>query len=418
VIAQGVRFYAFGMQDPSFAASTLESLAQQSDGVYAQTSPSSVVSAYSQLGAQLGHQYLVSYRSPLRYGGPVSVALTVPGYPSVGAAYQNSSLPLASASKNQPWIRSTSAVFALCGVIALLIGLAAFMLLRRGNDVSARVGEFVSPSAKREKPRTLAELALGDKNARALSKDPRYRALSIELEVAGLSIGTAQALVFVAAATVLAAWAAYAASGKVVLAALGLAVPLLAYMLLRYLADRQRRLFESQLPDNLSIVASAMRAGQTILAALGAVVESAPEPSKSELGRAVSDAQLGVPINEALGGLGERIKSVEFEHVALIANLQTETGGNTAEVVEVVADTIRERLELRAMVRALTSQGRLAGLILSGLPAGLLAIVSVINPGYVHPLMHTTLGEIFLAFAVVMTVAGSFVIRKIVNIEL
>jgi tight adherence protein B len=327
-------------------------------------------------------------------------------------------LPLASASKSQPWLQSTSAVFALCGVIALLIGLAAFMLLRRQNDLSARVGEFVSPSGKREKPRTLAELALGDKNSRGLSKDPRYRALSIELDVAGLSIGTPQALVMVAAVTLLACWAFYAESGTLLLAPLGLATPILAYLALRYAADRQRRLFEQQLPDNLSIVASAMRAGQTFLGALGAVVESAPEPSKTELGRAVSDAQLGVPINEALGGLGERIKSVEFEHVALIANLQTETGGNTAEVVEVVADTIRERLELRAMVRALTAQGRLAGLILSGLPAGLLAIVSVINPGYVHPLMHTTLGEIFLAFAVVMTVAGSFVIRKIVNIEL
>ena len=104
--------------------------------------------------------------------------------------------------------------------------------------------------------------------------------------------------------------------------------------------------------------------------------------------------------------------------MALIATLQRETGGNTAEVVELVADTIRERLELRQMVRSLTAQGRLAGLILSALPLGLLLMVSLINPQYIHPLFHTTIGVILLVFAGLMSVLGSLVIRKIVQIDL
>jgi tight adherence protein B len=189
-------------------------------------------------------------------------------------------------------------------------------------------------------------------------------------------------------------------------------------MLVRHLADKQRRLFEQQLPDNLSVVAAAMRAGQPFIGALQSVVDSAGEPSKRELRRAVTDAQLGVPLDETLGTLGERMKSLDFQHVALIATLQRETGGNTAEVVELVSDTIRERLELRQMVRALTSQGRLAGMILSCLPVGLLLLVSVINPTYVHPMFHTTIGIILIVMAGVMSLAGSFVIKKIVQIDL
>ncbi len=319
--------------------------------------------------------------------------------------------------QSQSFVYSATGALVISVVVGLLIGVAVFALLRRRNEVSARVVEFVRPHGT-ERPRTLAELALGDSDSRGLPSSPRWRTLSLEMDVAAINLGLRQLIALVAVAIALAAWLASMFTGSPLGALAGLAVPFAGYVLIRYLADRQRRLFEEQLPDNLSVVASAMRAGQPFVGALQSVVDSAPEPSKREMRRAVTDAQLGVPLDEALGTLGERLKSLDFQHVALIATLQRETGGNTAEVVELVGDTIRERLELRQMVRSLTAQGRLAGLILSVLPVGLLLMVSLINPSYIHPLFHTTIGEMLLGFAAVMTVGGSLVIKKIVQIDL
>jgi tight adherence protein B len=161
-----------------------------------------------------------------------------------------------------------------------------------------------------------------------------------------------------------------------------------------------------------------MRAGQTFIGAMGAVIEDAPEPSKRELRRAITDEALGASLPEALGQVTERMKSEDFQHVAIVAALQRETGGNTAEVIDLVADTIRERIEIRRMVRSLTAQGRLAGVVLSLLPVGLLVIISLLNPAYTHPLFHTTIGLVALGIGVTCTAAGSFLINKIVNIKI
>jgi tight adherence protein B len=188
-------------------------------------------------------------------------------------------------------------------------------------------------------------------------------------------------------------------------------------MAVTFLATRQRRAFEEQLPDNLQVIASALRAGHTFIGSLGVMVEDAPEPSRRELRRALADEQLGVPLVDALQRVSERMKSVDFQQVTLVATLQRETGGNTAEVIDLVTETIRDRLNLRRLIRSLTAQGRFAGRILAGLPVVLLIGISIINPGYVRPMFHQALGIIALVIAIVMVISGYFVIRRIVDIE-
>jgi tight adherence protein B len=199
--------------------------------------------------------------------------------------------------------------------------------------------------------------------------------------------------------------------------ALGLFAPVGAVLGIKFLAGRQRRMFSDQLPDNLQVVASSLRAGQTFIGSLKAVLEDAPQPSKRELARAVMDEQIGIPLADALNQVTERMKSEDFQHVAVVASLQRETGGNTAEVIELVAETVRERIEIRRMVRGLTAQGRLSGGILSMLPVGMLVFISMINPSYVHPLFHSTTGLIALGAALLLVVAGGLVIKKIIEIK-
>jgi tight adherence protein B len=147
------------------------------------------------------------------------------------------------------------------------------------------------------------------------------------------------------------------------------------------------------------------------------VVADAAEPSKSELQRVIADEQLGVPLEAALDRVVERMRSRDLEQVALVASVQSETGGNAAEVLDRVTETIRERQELRRLIRTLTAQGRLARWIVSLLPILLMVAILIISPGYLHPMFTHTGGLIALVIGGFMIAGGSVLIGKIVDIE-
>lgn len=151
--------------------------------------------------------------------------------------------------------------------------------------------------------------------------------------------------------------------------------------------------------------------------ALAVVVNDAGEPSRTEFRRVGADEQLGVPLEDALGVVVHRMDSRELEYIALVAALQRETGGNTAEVLDRVTGTIRERFQLKRTIKTLTAQGRMARWIVSGLPVALVGIILLLNPHYLDPLTHRTIGVVMIILAVLMVITGSLVIRKIVNIR-
>jgi tight adherence protein B len=194
-------------------------------------------------------------------------------------------------------------------------------------------------------------------------------------------------------------------------------IPFGVRSLLKRKLAKQRKLFAEQLPDNLQVLASALRAGHSFIGALSVVVNDAPEPARSEFQRVVADEQLGVPIDQALHVVVQRMDSRELEQVALVGALQRETGGNTAEVLDRVTDTIRERFELRRTVSTLTAQGRMSRWVLTFLPLGLLLIISLVNPGYMHVMYTSTIGRVLLLMAAISITFGSLVIKRIVNIK-
>jgi tight adherence protein B len=325
--------------------------------------------------------------------------------------------PAASTSAATISIHSTLGAAVLSVACALLVGGALLFVLRgRGESPVDRIAAYVTEDAEADR-RSLVERALGDKQARKIARLPFIERLRQEMDVAGLQFSIEQLALATVLLTVVVGWGLAASTGSPFAAALGLFVPFLANLGVKLLADRRRREFSDQLPDNLQVIASAMRAGQTFIGAMRAALDDAPEPSQRELRRAVLDEQLGIPLAEALGQVTERMKSQDFQHVAIVASLQRETGGNTAEVIDLVAETVRERIAIRRLVRGLTAQGRLSGLVLSLLPVFLLMFLSAVNPHYMHPLFHSTTGLIALGVAIGLVIAGGLTIRKIINIE-
>jgi tight adherence protein B len=316
---------------------------------------------------------------------------------------------------------SVGADVAVSVVVGGLFGLMVMLLTgQRNTDVAKRVSAYVTPTPEMvslDPKRSLVERALGDKQARQLARSPWIGRIRLEVEIADINIPLEQLFLIVVVATVLVGWLLAESTKSPFAALLGLFVPIVAQQVVKFMAGRQRRAFAEQLPDNLAVLASAMRAGQTFIGALRQVLDDAPEPSRRELGRAVTDEQIGAPLSDALSNVTVRMRSEDFQHVAIVASLQRETGGNTAEVIDMVANTVRERMEIRRMVRGLTAQGRLSGGVLSLLPVALLILISVSNPSYVHPLFHTTLGLIGLGIGIGLVVLGGFAISKIVDIK-
>jgi tight adherence protein B len=313
---------------------------------------------------------------------------------------------------------SGSAAVLVSVISGLLIGLSVWLAARPKPGVAQRVKSYVHHEVShREQVRSLIERALGDKQARQITRSPFMTRMRVELEVSAIKLKPEQLLLLVAVGTVVCGWLLGTTMDSPLAAALALFIPAVAYFSVSTLAGRQRRAFSEQLPDNLQVIASSMRAGQTFVGALRGVVNDAPEPSKREFNRVVTDEALGIPLPDSLNQVTERMRSDDFRHVAIVAALQRETGGNTAEVVDLVAETVRERIEIRRMVRGLTAQGRLSGGVLSMLPVGLLVMMSLMNPTYVYPEFHTTAGMIALGVALGLVIIGALLIRKLVDIK-
>jgi tight adherence protein B len=131
----------------------------------------------------------------------------------------------------------------------------------------------------------------------------------------------------------------------------------------------------------------------------------------------VADEQLGIPIEDSMIEVARRMECKDLEQVALVAAVGRQTGGNTAEVLDQVTKVVRERFELRRLVKALTAQGRMSNWVLSMLPPSLVVVITIINPGYMDPLLQTGLGRVMLLVGALMIITGSLIIRKIVNIR-
>jgi tight adherence protein B len=167
----------------------------------------------------------------------------------------------------------------------------------------------------------------------------------------------------------------------------------------------------------LQMLASGLRAGFGLLQALEASGEQLPDPLSVEIRRTLRDTAMGASVEQALGALNERVGSPDFDIVITAILIQRSVGGNLAEILDNVASTMRERERIRGEIRTLTSQQRMTGYVIGGIPVGLLGIFYLINPSFTGLLFTDPLGRMMFGAGVVSEFIGFMVIRKIVNIE-
>jgi tight adherence protein B len=414
-----VRVFTVGLHSKTFRPATLQQLADATGGSFSEAAtPADLAGIYKQLGLKLSHQYLVRYRSLVVPGRPVHVSVSVAGIGRARSAYVAPTLLPPSFDKplsSRIW-SSGITLFVMCVLISALLSFALIMALRpSGSTVRRRLSDFVTTAGKKDARDPLPS-RIFEGTEQSLEQTRWWQRFKEILKLAEVNIPPVQLLVGTLILTLFVAWLmATFVSG--ILALVGLAVPLFVRGLILYRVEKRRRAFADQLADNLDVVASGLRAGHSLVGGLSLVVKDAAEPSRTEFQRVIADEQLGVPLEDALTLVAQRMKSREVEQVALVSSLQRETGSNSAEVLDRVIENIRERQGLRRLVRTLTAQGRMARWVVSFLPLGLLLVITLVNPTYMKPLFTHASGRVMIAVGAIMIVAGSLVIKKIVNIK-
>ena len=189
------------------------------------------------------------------------------------------------------------------------------------------------------------------------------------------------------------------------------------YFFIKRKQGKRRKLFESQLSDALMIATSCLRSGLTFQQAMETVAKDMEAPISTEFARACSEMNFGSSMDKALSDMVARIKSPDLLLTVSAVSVQRQTGGNLSQILETIANTIRERIKIKADVAAVTAQGRTSGIIIGALPIFLSVVLNLISPGYMAPLFTTGVGRGILIGCVVLELLGFFFIMKIVNIE-
>jgi tight adherence protein B len=189
--------------------------------------------------------------------------------------------------------------------------------------------------------------------------------------------------------------------------------------LLWILLRRRARLrkFGEQMPEALELISRALRAGHSLASGISLVADEMALPISREFRRCYEAQNLGIPLDQSLEDMCDRVPNLDLRFFATAIVLQRQTGGDLAEILDKIGFLVRERFKIFGQIQSLTGEGRLSGIVLLALPPVLFVVMYYLNPGYCAPLFTDPLGHKMLAGAIALQVLGALVIKKIISIK-
>lgn len=442
VIDHDASLYAVGLQSPEADLSGLSDLASRAGGnTYSASQLDDLGDIYDSIAGRVANTYDLSFRATsdgavvlrvvvLAENTLVQTQATVELSPGAGASpVTSTTLPpnVGDVELGAPASRLVSSAGFLSDY-GLYLGAGAFfialaMVLRAifatASKPNPRKAIRRAHADLREAPSTLARL--GQRFSlftdRILESQQKARGINRALDSAGINMRSGE---FVAVVIGLALGSFFVFSilvgpiGGLVVAML---VAFGSRVLVNFKANRRRTRFADQLPDTLMILASTLRAGYGVQQALNGVTEETESPTKEEFTRAVVETRIGRDLGDALEGIHGRVGNEDFLWVIRAIGINRELGGDLAEILDNVGETIRDRAQVKAQVRSLTAEGRLSALVLMVLPVFVAGFIQLTNPGYINLLFQDARGWSALAFGATLLGMGGLWIKKIVNIR-
>ena len=427
-----VAVHTVGLTSGEADLATLKAMSSKTGGSYSIADVAELNSMFEGLAGAIENQYVLTYRSQIETGEQFTVEIT-----SADGTDQRLSLapkdssakprPVAAPEPADPLLTGTTGLMTVLILCFIAVSMAAYLVM--------------SKSASEKRDRQLARLMKGREESPETTDDedkggaawiPQQLVTAAEgmavrrgwepsldsrLERAGSSLKSGEFI----AATAMLAVAGFAVGGLLGSFLLGLVLSVVGALLPRFYVNwRGNRRFaalQSQLPDVLMVLASSLRAGHSFLQALDAVANELPDPGGPEFARVVAEIRLGRPLKDAMEDLAVRIGSEDFEWAMLAVNIQREVGGNLAEVLDTLADTIRGRDYVRRQVEVLSAEGKLSMLVLGTLPLGVAAWMAMVNPDYVGQLVTSPVGLVMTTVAAGLLMLGFLWMRKVVKID-
>jgi tight adherence protein B len=327
---------------------------------------------------------------------------------------------------------AVAALLALFGALVIFVGAATGAMARSKDEDSEVVRRLALYTFSGRETRRLAvaeqTTALGNSAmargavelAERLARNRNLeRTLDGRLDAAGLPLRTAEwTVLHIGAAVGGALLFLLIGAGSVFAGLLGLILGLVGpWLFLTLRQSRRESAFLGQLPDTLQLLAGSLSAGYSLPQAMDTVVREAKPPIGTEFNRALVEARLGVPPEDALEGIATRTRSRDFSWIVMAIRIQREVGGNLAELLTTVAETLRERERLRRHVSALSAEGRLSGVILAALPLVFTIYLMFAQPDYLRPMYTTPLGVLMLITGGVLLAIGGFFMSRVVKVK-
>jgi tight adherence protein B len=327
------------------------------------------------------------------------------------------------------------AAVAALAILVIAVGVASS---GAGAGVSARLERYAS--GREEGKKTESAASLGDLISQSAAISQLNKAVEQRDFGANLARDLARADLKLKVSEYLLIWGAAIVGIPILMFFAGFALPMLqnpiillvgavvGFFLPRWYVRRRQgkriNQFNKQLPDTITLIANALRAGSSFLQAIELVVREARPPISVEFARVIREVNLGLPFEQALENIVRRVRSDDLELMVTAISIQYTVGGNLAEILDSIAYTIRERVRIKGEIRTLTAQQRMSGYVVAFLPIGLIGLLTLIAPKFLQPMLDPAVaiagipaGIILLATGGMMMFIGFMIIRRIVDIE-
>ncbi|HVD26530.1 MAG TPA: VWA domain-containing protein [Gaiellaceae bacterium] len=427
----GVLVYVVAIESKQFRPAPLKRLAAETGGSYRGAESSKELSSiYAGIAQELRRTWRVEYLTAARSGEKLALQATLPGAGSARASLTVPEGASAPAVKGPSGLLPRTFYESFFGtqlmglIVGLLVLLAGTFVVTsvRGSRLRRRLAPHLGETkgSKRkadDRERLQAAAGLFRATERTFGHWRHWIALDRMLERADLPLRTVEFVYLSIGAGLLGGLVGAALlSGVMVFAAMAgaAAVP---FSVVWFKGHQRTKAFENQLPDLLITLAAALKAGHSFKQGLQTVVDEGRPPASKELKRVLTEAQLGRPIDEALQEMAVRLGSKNFEFVITAVSIQRQVGGSLAGLIDMVADTVRQRQQFIRKVRGLTAMGRAGSYVLIGLPFVIAAAITLMNSDYMAPLYYSSAGHKIMLLGFSMMAVGSLLLKKIVSFK-
>jgi tight adherence protein B len=335
---------------------------------------------------------------------------------------------------------SPTILVAAVAAIAILLIAAGIATSGRGSAVTERLERYASGRQETAKPESTGQGPISDLIAQSSTVAALNRVVEQRDFGANISRELAQADLKLKVSEYLFIWAGAIVGIPVFMFIFGFFLPALqnpialligaviGFFLPRFYVGRRQggrlKSFNKQLPDTITLLANALRAGSSFLQAIELVVRESRPPISTEFQRVIREVNLGLPFEQALQNMVRRVKSDDLDLMATAISIQYQVGGNLAEILDSIAYTIRERVRIKGEIQTLTAQQRISGYVVAFLPIGLAGFLFIIAPSFMAPMFDPAVniggiptGMILIGVGLTMMFIGFMAIRKIVDIE-